>query len=155
MYETLDSAGKKLSMPEIILYAVQRAKAEGEFPLSTPVGAVVTAITAEMSMPNTDVKQIGNTVFVSHFSKDKTETATRAFNKDSARNFVNNSVAYATGLAESGVKRMTVDFKGESIKQMLMAVAKSPVAVANWGMQIFKTADGGYRAYVNLNGAAR
>ena len=106
-------------------------------------------------MPNTDIKQIGNTVFISHFSKDKVETSTRAFNKDSARNFVANAVEYTTGLAESGVKRMTVDFKGESIKQMLMAVAKSPIAVANWGMQIFKTDDGGYRAYVNLNGAAR
>ena len=74
---------------------------------------------------------------------------------DSARNFVGNTVAYTTGLAESGVKRMTVDFKGDSIRQMLMAVAKSPVAVANWGMQIFKTDNGGCRAYINLNGAVK
>ena len=154
MTETIDSNQQKLTMSEIVLHAVQRASEEGELPPGVNIMAGVTAITAEASMPNTDVKQIGNTVFISHFSQDKSETSTRAFNMDSARNFVDNTLAYTTGLAESGVKRMTVDFKGDSIRQMLMMVAKTPIAVANWGMQIFRTTNG-FRAYVNLNGAAQ
>jgi len=152
MTETIDSNRQKISPSEIILHAVQRANAAGELPTGVPVQAALTAIIAETSMPNTDVKQIGNTVFVSHYSQDKSETSTRAFNMDGARNFVINAIEYTTGLANNGVERMTIDFKGESIRQMLMAVSKSPIAVANWGMQIFKTNNGGYRAYVNLKG---
>lgn len=150
MTKTIDSRQKKLTLSEIILHAVQRASEAGELPPGVNVMAAVTAITAEASMPNTDVKQVGNTVFVSHFSKDKLEVASRGFNMDSAQNFVANTFEYTEGLANSGVKKMTVDFKGESIKQMLTMVAKIPTAAKYWGMQIFKTTNGGYRAYINL-----
>jgi len=155
MTETIDSNQQKLTMSEIVLHAVQRASEEGELPPGVNVMAGVTAITAEASMPNTDVKQIGNTVFISHFSRDKIETSTRGFNMDSARNFVDNTVEYATSLADAGVRRVTIDFKGDSIKQMLIAVSRTPIASQNWGMQLFKTTDGGFRAYINLTGVAQ
>lgn len=150
MTETIDSAAQRLSLAQIILYAVHRAYEAGELPQGATVPAAVASITAETSMPNTDVKQIGNTVFVSHFNQDKSEASMRAFNMDSARNFFTNSLRYTTLLADSGVKRMTVDFKGDAVKQMILMIAKTPVAMNYWGVQLFKTSNGGYRAYVNL-----
>ena len=150
MIETIDSNQKKLPLSEVVLYAVQRAGEANELPQGVTIPAALTSISSEAAMPNTDVKQIGNTVYISHFSKDKTETSTRAFNMDSARNFVDNTISYAAYMANTDVKRMTVDFKGEQIKQMLMMVAKSPMAQKFWGLQIFKTASGNYRAYINL-----
>ena len=150
MTETIDSNQKKLPLSQIVMYAVQRASEAGELPQGATIPAALASITAEGSMPDTDIKQIGNTVYISHYSKDKLETSTRAFNMDSARNFVENTIAYAAYLANNNVKRITVDFKGEQIKQMLLMVAKSPMAQQFWGMQIFKSATGGYRAYINL-----
>ena len=148
--ETIDSAQRELKLPEIIMYSVKRAENDGELPSGANAQAALVAIAMEASMPGTDVKQIGNTVYISHYNEDKTETSTRAFNVDTARNFVSNTIEYTEGLANDGVKRLTSDFKGEPIRQMFAAVAKSPVAKKFWGMQLFETDEGEYRAYVKL-----
>jgi hypothetical protein len=150
MTETIDSQEQQLEMSQIIFMAVTRAKEENELPPNVTIVAALASIARESGMPDTDVQQIGNTVFMSHFNKSWEEASTRAFNMDVAQNFVTNTFEYAEGLANSGVKRMTVDFKGESIKQMLTMVARIPTALEYWGMQIFKTSNGGYRAFISL-----
>ena len=150
MTETIDSREQQLELSQIIFMAVTRAKENNELPPNVTIVAAIASIARESGLPNTDVQQIGNTVYMSHFNESWEESSTRAFNMDVAQNFVTNTFEYAESLANSGVKRMTVDFKGESIKQMLMMVARIPTAAQYWGMQIFKTDVGGYRAYISL-----
>lgn len=150
MTETIDSQEQQLEMSQIIFMAVTRAEENNELPPNVSIVAAVTSIAKESGLPDTDVQQIGNTVYISHFNESWEEASTRAFNMDVAKNFVTNTFEFAEGLANSGVKRLTVDFKGESIKQMLMMVARIPTALKYWGLQIFKTSNGGYRAFISL-----
>jgi hypothetical protein len=150
MTETIDSREQQLELSQIIFMAVTRAKEQNELPPNVTIVAALASIAEESGMPDADVQQIGNTVYLSHFSKDWEESSTRAFNMDVAQNFVTNTFEFADNLANAGVKRITVDFKGESIKQMLMMVARIPTAAKYWGLQIFKTKLGGYRAYISL-----
>lgn len=150
MTETIDSQEQQLEMSQIIFMAVTRAEENNELPPNVSIVAAIASIAKESGMPDTDVQQIGNTVYLSHFSPNWEEASTRAFNMDVAKNFVTNTFEFAEGLANSGVKRLTVDFKGESIKQMLMMVARIPTALKYWGLQIFKTSNGGYRAFISL-----
>ena len=150
MTETIDSQEQQLEMSQIIFMAVTRAKEQNELPPNVTIVAAIASIARESGMPDADVQQIGNTVYLSHFNETWEEASTRAFNMDVAQNFVTNTFEFAEGLANSGVKRLTVDFKGESIKQMLTMVARIPTALKYWGLQIFKTSNGGYRAYISL-----
>jgi len=150
MTETIDSQKEQLDISQIVMRSVHRSKETNELPDGVSIPAALASIARESGMPSTDVHVIGNTVFISHFNKEMTDASMRAFNIDSAMNFVENSFEYVEDLANSGIKRLTVDYKGDSITQVLMAVARKPVAKRLWGLQIFKTTDGGKRAYISL-----
>jgi len=81
MSKMVDSNQKKLNISEIILIALENTKSK--YPPKVAYPAIVT----EMSQKNTDVKQIGNTIFVLHRA-DKDQAAFKALNADIASNFV-------------------------------------------------------------------
>jgi len=60
MSQMTDSAKQTLNTADIIMAALKNTKSKIPPKLAYP------AIMAEMSQPNTDVKQLGNTIFVLH-----------------------------------------------------------------------------------------
>jgi hypothetical protein len=98
----LDSKKKLLSTPEIIAKATQSADLKG-----VPAYAALTGIIKELSLPNTEVKQFGNTVFIGHRnSKNNDQIVVRAINIDSAKNLIDNCEMYLKFLVNSGIKQM-------------------------------------------------
>jgi hypothetical protein len=144
----VNSNSKQLSIPEIIIRFVADRKEKGGVPDNVPLEAVVMSIVQEGAMANTEVEQYGNTAFITHFDEGKTEAAMRAFNVDTAQNYVKNAIAYGEALQEVGVKRLTTDFEDPKILQVLKAVA-SRMKDDDWGMRIVRVGDSGdMRAYI-------
>jgi hypothetical protein len=150
--QLVDSNKEELDTSTIIARSVGEAKEAGQLPKNVTLQAAILSIVAEGSMPNTKVEQIGNTVFMSHYSEDSKEVAMRAFNADTARNYLENSVKYVKALPEQGVERMTSDFSDKKILQLFNAIARRP-ELQEWGMQVYKLNTGDMRAYVVLKGA--
>jgi len=143
----VDSAEKELSPPEIMTTAAAELDLKG-----VTVEAAMIGLAHEVSLPDVDLTQVGNTVFVGHRGKkeQKTKMVGRAFNVDTARNFVNNYVEYLTELQNKGITHYSIDFDGEGLVPVAKAVGKR---VHELGMQTKLGAftDGtGYRVFFLL-----
>ena len=150
--QLVDSNKEELDTSTIIARAVGEAKDAGQLPKNVTLHAAILSVISEGSMPGTKVEQIGNTVFMSHYSEDGKEVAMRAFNADTARNYLESSIKYVKALPEQGVERMTSDFSDKKILQLFNTIARRP-ELQEWGMQVYKLNTGGMRAYVVLKGA--
>lgn len=141
-----NSKDKTLPIPEIMVGALNDMKRAGQLK-DYPFEAVLLGTVQEGSMPNTTVEQIGNTVFITHYSDDQKEVAMRALNVDTARNYLDNAVEYIKRLSDSGVERMTSDFDDKRILQLFNSIARRP-EFAHWGMKVYNKRGGGMRAFV-------
>jgi hypothetical protein len=107
------------------------------------------AVVAEMKQPNTDVKQMGNTLFIMHMGKDG-QSFFKALNADTAKNFVDSSnkyIVYAKN--ELGQKLLVTEFKDPAISTLFKLISKNP-PMPNMGYKEYKTKDGGRRIVLNL-----
>jgi hypothetical protein len=146
----VNSKDKQLPIPEIIAGALGDMKKSGQLKDYSIETALLTTV-REGAMPNTTVEQIGNTVFITHYSEDKNEVAMRALNVDTARNYLDNSIQYVQQLADSGVMRMTSDFDDKRILQLFKSIANRP-EFSHWGMKVYNKRDGGMRAFIVMAG---
>ncbi len=114
--EIVDSRQKKLEGPDILVMAAYSnngaSAAVGEV---YPPGTALAAIAKEMSMPRSDTVQFGNTVYLSHRGEGKNskKMVGRAFNVDTGKNFVNNSLRYINYLQKKGITHYTTWFNGD------------------------------------------
>ena len=72
----------------------------------TPEVAML-SLAQEINMPDADMVQVGNTVFIGHRGKGGDEDLMwgRALNIDTAQNFISNGLRYFTHLQSRGIKR--------------------------------------------------
>ena len=147
MATVVDSAKKKLSPPEIMSIAAAELDLKG-----VTVEAAMLGVAQEVSMPNVDLTQVGNTAFVGHRGKGKSKNKMvgRAFNVDTARNFVSNYVEYLAQLQGKGITHYSIDFEGEDLVPVAKAVGKR-LPELGMGGSMAKFKDGtGYRVYFLL-----
>jgi len=142
----VNSNEKLLSTHEVIATAVVNAHRSGQLG-DIPVQSALLVIAREGAMPNCDVTQIGNTVFISHFDDSRVEVAFRALNADTARNYVDNIVEYLQRLVSSGVRRMTCDFADPKIMQVIKTITRRP-DFSRWGVRVYPLTTGEMRAYI-------
>ena len=107
--ELVDSSKKLLKGPEIIASAVANMPDIG-----LPLQSILTAIAAETTLPNVDVIQVGNTVFLAQVGKGENQhkVVGRAFNMDTGRNFVKNGFKYFNYLQQKGYTHYSTSFTG-------------------------------------------
>ncbi len=122
MTTTVDSKKDQLSIPEIITQAVYNLPVEG-----VPPYAAILSIIKEGSMPNTEVKQYGNTVFITHFSEDRDLAIGRALNVDIAKNFIINGEEYFRDLVRGGTRKFVAQFDQRSFATAFMAFKRKPI----------------------------
>lgn len=146
MTTTVDSRKEHLSIPEIITQAVYNTPVEG-----VPPYAALLSIIKEGSMPNTEVKQYGNTVFITHFSEDRDLAIGRSLNIDVAKNFVNNGEEYFHELVLGGTRKFVAQFKQASFATGFMALKRRPVTT-EMKMWVGKTAQGNTQVRIALDG---
>lgn len=143
MASMVDSKTQKLSSTEIIRVALESTKSQ--YPAAVALPAIVT----EMKQPNTDVKQMGNTLFILHMGK-KGQSFFKALNADTARNFFENSRQYVVyAKKQLGQNLLVTEFKDPAISTLFKAISKNP-PMPGMGYKEYKTTDGGRRIVLNL-----
>ena len=118
----VDSNERQMSIPEIVTNV---AATQGKSGL--PIQTILMAFVREGSMPDTEVKQYGNTVFITHFSKDKDLAVGRALNMDTARNFVTNGEEYFRDLVRGGTRKFVAQFEQKSYATAFAALKRRPI----------------------------
>ena len=114
----VDSKKKKLSISDIILLSVEE--------LTTPElrPKMLALIAKESSLPSADVVQFGNTVFLTHINADKSKSIGRAFNVDTARNFIRNGLRFAAYLQDKGIAKYVTMYEGDIYDKVAKAWKK-------------------------------
>jgi hypothetical protein len=146
MTTTVDSKKDKLSIPEIITQAVYNEPTEG-----VPPYAAILSIVKEGSMPNTEVKEYGNTVFITHFSEDRDLAVGRALNIDTAKNFIINGEEYFRDLVRGNTKKFVAQFDQKSFATAFMAFKRKPITT-EMKMWIGETPKGQTQVRIALDG---
>lgn len=113
----VDSNKEILPGPSVIALAVEHSKLQGKYPKEK----ILAAIAKETTMPNTDVVQFGNTVFITHISADYSKSYGRAFNVDTAQNFVANGDEFVRHLNRLGVERFFAEYEGDTFDSAFKA----------------------------------
>lgn len=90
MDQLVDSNQQKLALQDVIKIAAKNTKSKYTF------NQVFLSIMKELTLPDSIVIQLGNTVFLMHRSKkDPYYAAMRALNADTAQNYLDNSEKFA------------------------------------------------------------
>ena len=115
--------------------------------------AAILSVVKELSLPDIDATQVGNTVFVGHRGKkdNKNKMVGRVFNVDTAQNFVNNYVKYLTVLRDKGVTHYSVDFDGQELLPVAKSVGKRIRGTGMKAMMAEFEDNSGYRVFFKLN----
>jgi hypothetical protein len=142
----VDSKERQLSIPEIVSQA-----AATQNTTDLPIQTVLVAFVQEASMPNTEVKQYGNTVFITHFSKDKDLAVGRAINMDTANNFVYNGTDYLRDLVRGGTTKFVAQFAQKSFAAAFAILKRTPVTT-DMKMWIVDTPKGETQVRIALDG---
>ena len=143
MASMVDSKTKKLDPATIVATALQNTKSE------YPPQVAMPAVMAEMGQPNTEVKQLGNTLFILHTGKGD-QAFFKALNADTARNFVESSREFVTyARKKRGLKLLVTEFKDPAISTLFKAISKNP-PMPGMGYKEYKTTSGGRRIVLNL-----
>ena len=146
MAKTVDSKEEQLSIPEIITQAVYNNPPEG-----TPPYAAILGIVKEGTLPNTTVEQYGNTVFITHFARDKKVALGRALNIDTANNFISNGEHYFQDLVRGGTKTFLAQFNQPSFARAFMLFKRKPITT-KMRMAMGKTPKGYVQVRIDLDG---
>ena len=121
MQKQVDSKKKILNVQEIVQHTLDYQQFSNPYAKNTAVSYL--AILTEMSQPNTDVKQFGNTIFITHIKEDN--AFFKAFNADTPENFVDNSIDYGDYAAEElGLRTLVTTYKGEIFRNIVRLTSK-------------------------------
>ena len=143
MSQMVDSRREKLNSAEIVTIALENTRSP------YPVNKALPAILTEMAQPNTDVKQMGNTMFVLH-KGDNGQGVFKALNADIPQNFLDNSRKYVVYAKQNlGMNVLVTEFQDPAISTLFHVIARNP-PMENMGFQEFKTSSGGKRIVLNL-----
>lgn len=142
----VDSKERLLSIPEIVTQVSATQSKSG-----LPLQVMLLAFVKEGSMPNTEVKQYGNTVFITHFSEDRDLAIGRALNLDTARNFVANGDEYFRDLVRGGTRKFVAQFKQKSYAMAFEAFKRRPITTEQ-RIWIVNTPKGNTQVRIALDG---
>lgn len=136
MAQLVDSKQQTLDMQKIIEIAAQNTKSEYSF------NQIFVSIMKELTLKNSIVMQIGNTVFISHRSPTSPRYAyMRALNADTAQNFLENCEKYAKLAYDNyDIDVIVSQYSDPILNQIFAYVGRSKPA--NMGYHIIKSPDG-------------
>lgn len=144
--QVIDSKERPLSAPEVLMRFGSEMNNTGQ-----PMAKALTALAGELSLPNTDQVQIGNTVFIGHRGKGKYKNVMegRAINIDTARNFMRNGLKYIAYLQRKGIEYYRTDFDQ---KQYLTAFQFwfNKSQGTDTEIDVVQLDTGGYRAFIKI-----
>ena len=144
--ETINSKTKKLEAQDIILMALDQI-GTGDMNMATALATIA----KEGTLKTADTTQIGNTVFLANrgVKANKNKVVGRAFNVDTARNYINNCLDYIEYLRKKNVTHYSVMFEGSEILKLIQFM-KRIMEDIDTNIYIGQMEDGSYTAYFRI-----
>ena len=144
--ETVNSKTRKLETPDIILMALDQL-GTGDMNMATALATIV----REGTLKTADTIQIGNTVFLANrgVKANKNKVVGRAFNVDTARNYINNCLDYIEYLRKKNVTHYSVMFEGSEILKLIQFM-KRIMEDIDTNIYIGQMEDDSYTAYFRI-----
>tara|TARA_R100001082_G_scaffold22658_1_gene10937 strand:- start:14585 stop:15037 length:453 start_codon:yes stop_codon:yes gene_type:complete len=143
--EMVDSKEKLLNAANIITIAAKDLGTGG-----IPLPSALASVAKEGTLSSADTVQVGNTVFLAHRGKGKNKNKMfgRAFNADTARNYINNLVKYFNHLKNKGITHYSAQFNGEKMRNLLNIVGQNIQDIATKFMIARTKQEGTYRVMI-------
>jgi hypothetical protein len=139
----IDSKKQKLNTGQVITLWLK------DNPQKYPPEVVLPAILKELSLPNAQVKQLGNTVFEVLMGEGDAAFF-KAFNVDTGANFVANSKKFCVWARNTlGLHTLVTQFADQRIETVFRHIAAKP-PMEGMGYQVFRTKSGDTRIALNL-----
>ena len=128
--QTVDSNQKLLDIPSIMTMASDQLghMYNGN---SLNMETILATLAKETSLPNADVVQVGNTVFIGHTGegKNKSKMHGRPLNVDTSRNFIRNMLKYGVYLQDKDITHYSTYFKGSALIPAMKIMQKRLMSV--------------------------
>lgn len=145
MADMVDSKQEQLQPTQVMMIAAQSIGDVKKFGMKVFMPAMIT----EMSQPNTEVKQFGNTLYIVHKGPDG-KGYFKALNADTARNYLENSYAFLDWAhKELGMKILVTQFKDRTIFNIFKMIGINPPWSGMW-YQAYKMKSGDDRIVLGL-----
>ena len=142
--ETISSSDRELPSGEIIVRAVQQIGAG-----DTPMATALAIIAKESTLPTIDTVQFGNTVFLANrgVGPNKNKMVGRAFNIDTGKNYLNNTLDYLEYIRKKGITHYSTSFTGSEVLKLIQLVQR--IVSKNTDSKVYIAEDdrGDYLAY--------
>lgn len=142
--ETISSSDKELSSGEIVAKAVHQVDT-GDVSIDTALAVIA----KESTLPTADTVQFGNTVFIANrgVGSNKNKMVGRAFNVDTGKNYLNNTLDYLEYIREKGITHYSTSFVGSEVLKLIQLVQR--VVNKNTDSKVYIGEDdkGDYLAY--------
>jgi len=106
-------------------------------------------ILAEFQREGSWSVQYGNTIFLVHTVNKPRQGFFRAFNADTAQNYLENSRKFVEAAYATGYDVLVTQFTDSSILGIFKAIAKNPPR-EDMGYQAKRTTDGGFQVILQL-----
>ena len=144
--EVVNSKTRELKTPDIILMALDQL-GTGDMNIATALATIA----REGTLKTADTTQIGNTVFLANrgVKANKNKVVGRAFNVDTARNYINNCLDYIEYLRKKEVTHYTVMFEGSEVLKLIQFMKKIMEDI-DTNIYIGQMEDGNYTAYFRI-----
>ena len=145
--QVVDSNKEELDIHTIITMSAEELRKD------LSMEQALLAILKETSLPEADVTQIGNTVFIGHTGKgnNKNKMVGRPLNVDTARNYIRNVLQYFGYLQEKNITHYHAAFEGDAlvpaIKMMQKKLTKTDTQM---GLGQYEGEDNDYVVFVKI-----
>ena len=142
--ETVNSNSEVLNTSEVIAMALEQLNSK-----KYTLDAAFKIIAKEAE--TADIVQFGYTVFLANEGKNgsKNKLVGRAFNVDTARNFIDNCLDYMEYLREKGITHYTTIFEGSEVLKLMQFLQRF-LESTDTNIYIGEDANNKYIAYVKL-----
>ena len=142
--ETVNSNSEVLNTSEVIAMSLEQLNSK-----KYTLDAAFKIIAKEAE--TADIVQFGNTVFLANEGKNgsKNKLVGRAFNVDTARNFIDNCLDYMEFLGEKGITHYTTIFEGSEVLKLMQFLQRF-LESTDTNIYIGEDANNKYIAYVKL-----
>ena len=142
--ETVNSNSEVLNTSEVIAMALEQLNSK-----KYTLDAAFKIIAKEAE--TADIVQFGNTVFLANEGKNgsKNKLVGRAFNVDTARNFIDNCLDYMEYLREKGITHYTTIFEASEVLKLMQFLQRF-LESTDTNIYIGEDANNKYIAYVKL-----
>ena len=120
----VDSKEQKLSYNQVLLGAIENMKSSGQIPENVRRKDAAAKILQEIVNKNVQTVQIGNSIFVGVYSKEKDNMYVRIYNMDVGRNVIDNMYQYGAYVQKKGITHMSAQIRSERLIPALRVLQK-------------------------------